>query len=220
MNQPEIRADFKTRILAEVARTPAPVRRTEEWRAIAVVAASAGIALAIFEAGGGLVLGSRPRELVLGTSSCMAALAAVGLWLALHRGRSMLGRSRRALLVVPLVLPLLALVCKLTWSSRYAPGPDVWPGRSVDQCLVLGVMIGSAPLLALLFVRRGTDAIHAAVAGSSIGAAVGLVAACLLDLSCPLAGAAHVALGHLLPVGLFSLAGAMLGKIVLGPGEG
>jgi hypothetical protein len=49
---------------------------------------------------------------------------------------------------------------------------------------------------------------------------VGLVVACLLDLSCPLAGAAHLALGHVLPVWLFSLAGAMLGTIVLGPSEG
>jgi hypothetical protein len=127
----------------------------------------------------------------------------------------MLGRSRRTLLVVPLVLPVLALVWTALVGARYAAGPDAWPGRSADQCLVLGVMIGSAPLLALLFVRRGTDAIHPIVAGSSIGAAVGLVVALLLDLSCPLVGAAHLLLGHLAPLGVLSFAGAMLGKSVL-----
>ncbi len=217
MYPPEIRADFKAQLLAEAARMPAPVRRTETRRAWALVGASVVIALAIFGWGGGLVLAGRPADLVLGTSSGIAASAAAGLWLALHRRRSMLGRSRAALLVVPGVLPLLVLVWKVLWSTRYAPGPDAWPGRSVAQCLLLGLMIGSAPLLALLFTRRRTDAIHPVVAGSSIGAAVGLVVALLLDLSCPLAGAAHVAWGHLLPLAVLSFAGALLGKMVLGP---
>jgi hypothetical protein len=218
MNQPEIRADFKAQLLAEVARTPAPVRRTETQRALALVVASAGLALAIFQWGGGVVLGGRSAELVLRTSSGIAVLAAAGLWLAIHRGGSMLGRSRRTLLVVPLVLPVLVLVWKALLGALDA-GPDAWPGRSTDQCLVLGLMIGSAPLLALLFMRRGTDAIHPAVLGSSIGAAVGLVVALLLDLSCPLTGAAHVVVGHLAPLGILSFAGAVLGKSVLGPSE-
>jgi hypothetical protein len=218
MIQAEIRADFKAQLLAEVARTPAPVRRTETRRALAVVGASVVVALAIFEWGGGFVLAGRPPTLVLETSSGMAASAAAGLWLSLHRGRSMLGRSRTALLIVPLVLPPLVLVWKVLRSTMSASGPDAWPGRSVAQCLVLGLMMGSAPLLALLFTRRRTDAIHPVVAGSSIGAAVGLVVAWLLDLSCPLAGAAHVALGHLAPLGILSFAGATLGKKVLGPG--
>src|SRR5439155_555935 len=63
--------------------------------------------------------------------------------------------------------------------------------------------------------RRRADPVQPATSGAAIGAACGLAAAALVDLWCPVAHLPHLLLGHLLPVALLALAGAIAGSRLL-----
>jgi hypothetical protein len=215
MNEQELRADFKAQLLAQVAKTTPLVRRTERRRAVALVGAAVGAALVIFAREAGSFPAGRPPALVVGASAGIAVLAVAGLWLALDRGGSMLGRPSLRLLVVPWTAPVLFLVWR-TVMSRGDPRVPAASTRTASHCLALALMTGALPLVALLVSRRGTDPTHPGASGSSIGGAVGLVVALLIDLSCPFGDASHVAVGHVAPIVLLSLAGAAIGKTILG----
>src|SRR5258708_2375809 len=106
---------------------------------------------------------------------------------------------------------------KISYSSQFAHGLDPWPGRPGLRCLGLTLAMSALPLLALLYVRRGTDPTHPRTAGFGLGAATGLGAAVFVDMSCPVAHASHLLLGHVLPIGILSLAGVWLGRTFFRP---
>ena len=155
--------------------------------------------------------------LVIGTSLGTAVVAAAGMWWALNRRRSMIGRSSRTLLIAATVTPLALLSWKVTWSVLYPRALDPWPGRMGFRCLQLSLLLGVLPLSALLFARRGTDPTHPGVAAFSFGVSVGLCVALFVDLWCPVGYVPHVLLGHMLPIGLLGLAGFCMGKKLLAP---
>ncbi len=217
MNHSQLRTDVKLQLLEGIASTPSPTRRTEARGTSARVMLSVALTIAIFMWDGGLQLGGRPVLLVVLTSLGTAVLSAVGLWIALDRRGSMLGRSCEELLLYPLVLSCTILLWKIFWHDQYPYPLDVSLERGALHCLALGSTVGASPLLTLLFCRRGTDPIHPASSGTSIGAAVGLSIAVLLDLSCSASSATHLLLGHLAPVALLAVTGLGLGKAMLGP---
>src|SRR5215471_11590006 len=92
--------ELKKRVFAAIGDIPAPTRRqTLRARAWLFGCGVVG-ALVIFFAKGGLRLTARPPSLVALTSLGTAAIAGLGAWALLTRGRSMLGRPRITLLAV------------------------------------------------------------------------------------------------------------------------
>jgi hypothetical protein len=57
--------------------------------------------------------------------------------------------------------------------------------------------------------------VHPALNGTGIGFAAGACAWVAVDLWCPIAYVPHLLLGHLLPVFLLALTGALLGRLLL-----
>ncbi len=217
MSQLPLPSDLKARILKEVKERPAPTRKAEALRAALLIAASIGVALAIFLVRGGVRLTGRPAALIIGTSLGTAVIAAVGAWFALGRRRSMLGRSSLALLVVAVVTPFALLFWKVIWSAQFSGATDPWPERVGFRCLKLTLLMGVPPLLAILFARRRTDPTHPRLAGLGAGASVGLCVALFVDMWCPVAYLPHLLLGHILPIALLALLGLLVGTLLLAP---
>jgi hypothetical protein len=217
MNDARLPDDLKARILQQVAKTPAPTRSAERKRAALLIGASIAVALSVFFLRGGIRMTGRPTSLIVGTSLGTAVIAAVGAWIGLGRGRSMIGRSSVALLVMAAATPLALLFWKIVWSAGYEGGLDAWPGRVGFRCLNLTLMMGVLPLVALLVARRRTDPTHPRLAGLGAGASVGLCVALFVDMWCPVAYVPHFLLGHVLPILLLSLAGFVIGQMLLVP---
>ncbi len=206
---------LKAQVLAQVRAHPAPPRRLATRRALLVVALAVIAAVAIFAARGGIRPTHRAEALMIGTAGSSACIAALALWAAFGRSRSMLGRSRALLLAVIVAAPLALLAFKLLWSAGFAGGLAEWPDRAGFKCLGVGLSTGGLPLLALAFVRRGSNPTHATLAGTALGVAVGAWSATLVDLWCPVGYPPHLLIGHLGPMLLLGALGALLGWRVM-----
>jgi hypothetical protein len=206
---------LRTRTLALVAGTPSPSRRRWQWRSLLLHALAGASALAVFAVAGGVRPHARPPSLMVATAAGSAVIAVAGLLLALRRGGSMLGRSRGVLVAAIVLLPLALVAWRLGVSARYPGMTAAWPGRPGLRCLRLTLAAGLLPLMLALAARRGTDPVHPGTAGAAIGAAWGLAGASLVDLWCPVAHPTHLLIGHLLPVALLAVAGAVAGARLL-----
>jgi hypothetical protein len=70
-------------------------------------------------------------------------------------------------------------------------------------------------LLATVFLRRRSDAVHPAAQGAALAVAFGMCATVLGDLWCPVGHLPHLLGGHILPVALLALLGAWpLGRLL------
>lgn len=208
--------ELRRRILAEVARTPAPTRTEHKRRSGVTAGLGAFATMSLFFAMGGFVTGSRPVELV-------AFAAGFGLLTTLALGRlssgasgSMLGRPRHVLvLACAVTAPVLALVA--------LAAATFWPGEAAQEvpteihllCGGITILQGALPLAALLLPRRGTDPVHPAVTGAALGMTAGAWTATMAYLRCPHAGAGHCIFAHVLPTLVLTAAGALLGHVVL-----
>ena len=66
-------------------------------------------------------------------------------------------------------------------------------------------------LFAALMSWRRSDPVTPRATGAAFGAGAGLGSALLVDLWCPVAYVPHLLLGHVLPIAILSLAGALIG---------
>jgi hypothetical protein len=209
-------AELRRRILAEVARTPAPTRAEHERRVVVRAVAGVVATTALFVAMGGVAVGQRPTELV-------AFTAGFGLLAALAVGRlssnvpgSMLGRPRHVLLLTcvlaPMGLALVALAAGALWPEHAAEGV---PGRIHLVCGVETIVQGVLPLAALVLPRRGSDPVHPATTGAALGMAAGGWTAMMAYLRCPYAATTHCILAHVIPTLAFAVVGALLGHLLL-----
>ena len=201
----------KDRVLAAARSEPSPTRPQVRRRTRALVVAAVGVAVGVFLSAGGVRRADRPLELVLLTSAGTAAIAAMAMWVGLWRGPSMLGRRRLHLLVVGITAPLMLLAWRSGVSGLFDGMTRAWPMRVGFRCLGLTLAVGIVPLLIALHARRRSDPMHPAGGGAAMGVAVGLGAALPVDLWCPVAHPQHVLLGHVVPVALLALVGAVLG---------
>ena len=208
---PELRA----KVLELVSQVPSPSRREAQRRSLAWLALGLLLPLVLFALLGGAERGPRPLSLLLVTAVGTAVLALLSLWGALGRGGRTLGRARSRLFAVVLLPPLLLLLCKLASSAEFPNMTEAWALRPGLRCFGVSLLFGTAPLVALLFARRGSDPVHPRTLGAALGAAGGLWAATLVDLWCPVAFPPHVALGHVLPALLLAALGALAGARVL-----
>ena len=207
--------DFKSRVLASVREVPAPTRKETLQRQTWLIAAGLIGALALFFIKGGLRVTSRPPSLIALTSVGTAIFVGVGMWLLFTRGPSGLRRPRTVLIGAT----ILSTVAFVSWrygiSALYGRA-GAWPERVGLRCLVLGVGTGGLMLFAALMSWRRSDPVTPRATGAAFGAGAGLGSALLVDLWCPVGYVPHLLLGHVLPIALLSLAGALIGGRVLG----
>ena len=209
--------DLKARLLAAARAAPAPTRSSESKRAAVLVTMAVLVSLTVFLAFGGVRMTGRPAALLIGTVAGTAAIAALTIWVAVGRGGAMLGRARSWLVAATIASPVALLAWKIYWSAQFDHGLAPWPSRLGLRCLGMSLSMGALPLVALLFTRRGTDAVHPGHAGLGIGVALGLAVATFVDAWCPVAYVPHLLLGHILPLALLGAAGLWLGKKILAP---
>jgi hypothetical protein len=220
-------SDLRARVLATVAAEPSPTRaavRRHNQRLGVLAAASAIGTFVIFAAlmsdSHLLRLGGEvgPRQhverslwLVVTTASGAVSVAAAAVWLALGSSRSMLGRSRRALLYGGLLIPLGLLAWKLGASLAFGDAMVPWPERPGERCLSLSLLVAAGPLLSFLAIRRHAPG-WPALNGAVIGCAAGACAWVAVELWCPVSYAPHLLLGHVLPIFVLAGVGGLLGR--------
>jgi hypothetical protein len=208
--------DLKARVMAAAHEEPSPTIDEERRRRRLIGVVAVAIALAGFVAAGGVHLGQRAQALVVGSAGGAALIALWAASIALSRGGSMLGRPRWQLVTVALAAPLLLVTWKLLWSARFAGGLAAVAGRPGLRCLGLSLALAIAPLVAILWARRGRDSEHPRVLGAAAAVAVGAVVWIAVDGWCPIGDPSHVLLGHFLPLALLGVIGALVGERVLG----
>jgi hypothetical protein len=91
----------------------------------------------------------------------------------------------------------------------------VHPERFGHRCLGLTLAAAVFPLLSIAFLRRGSDPVHPVATGAALGAACGAAAGVMVELWCPVATPRHIAYGHILPIVIMTLLGALLGARVI-----
>jgi hypothetical protein len=213
--------DRKQQLLALIRAQPSPTRVQRRWRSLMVAAAAVAIALALFFALGGARPGGhdhpgpsveRPVLLMLITSLGAAVLVALALWGLSGRGGSMLGRHRAWLVALSALVVVSLVAWKVVASSQFPDMSDPWPTRPGLRCLGVSLLLGVWPLAALSISRARSDVVHPRATGAALGVTAGACAWLLVDLWCPVAHLGHLLLGHALPIVLFALAGAWIGR--------
>ena len=105
-------------------------------------------------------------------------------------------------------------VAKVGWSAAFGDGMVLWPARLGLRCLSLSLLVAIGPLLSFLALRRSAPA-HPALNGAAMGFAAGACAWFAVDLWCPVAYLPHLLLGHVLPLFVLGVVGALLGQALL-----
>jgi hypothetical protein len=208
--------DLKGRVLRAARSTPAATRsgaRTLSWL---VLPSSVIVAGSLYFTFGGPEHGAgRASWFYVASTLGWAAVAAMSTWSVLARGRSATGRPTSALWAIAAGTPaaLFALMFALVLIEPTAT--LLHPELLGYRCFGLTVAAAAFPLLALVLVRRGTDAVHPVANGAALGAACGAAAGVMVEMWCPVATPAHVAFGHVAPIVLLTALGAALGVRVL-----
>lgn len=211
-------ADLRSRVLAQVARSPARTR-AEYKRHVALLATAGVFATALlFVAMGGMAPGTRPAEMIAFTagSALLAGAVLMRLSSASAPSGSMLGRPRPILMTAVVTsAPLLALVVAGAAMAWPEPARETVAGSTHLACEVMGVVQGALPLLVLLVLRRGTDPVHPAISGAALGMTAGAWAVVMATLRCPHSAALHGVVAHVGPTLLLTALGAVLGGMLL-----
>jgi hypothetical protein len=211
MNPPQ---SLRARVLASAAATPSWSRKEGRRAALLLSVASITIAVLLFQLAGGLDHSAgRPLAITLGLVGGWSLVSAFVTWLAIGRGGSTLSR-RPALLVASAVFVPLAL---LLWMHTFHGTYEEPFARIGYRCAALTLAIAATPLGAFLRLRRGVEPRLPMALGAAAGAACGACATVVVDAWCPLTNARHVAVGHVGPLIVLIVVGAVLGTRLLGP---
>ena len=224
-------AELRARVLAAAAAEPSPARAATRRRRLVVgmLGAASGVAAFVVFALmlGGRLVGlagdaapgahvERSLGLLVATTGGALAIAAAALRLALSRGRSMLGRTRGWLLFGGVLVPIGLFAWKVTSSYLFGAATIEWPERPGLKCLALSLLVAIGPLVSFLVIRRSAP-MRPALNGAVLGFAAGACAWVAVDLWCPVAYVPHLLLGHLLPMLILAVVGALLGEMLLSP---
>jgi hypothetical protein len=207
---------LKARVLQAAREMPSPPRGRSRAQAWLVLPASIIVAAALFFAFDGPDHGGG-RPLWFYAASCVgwAAVAALSVWSALSRGRSMLGRPRAWLLATTVGTPAALFAMMFGFAAMQPEVAAAHPERLGLKCLGLTVAAAAFPLFALLGVRRASDPVHPVASGAALGTACGASAGVMVEMWCPVVTPQHIALGHVLPIAMLALVGGALGARML-----
>jgi hypothetical protein len=223
-------AELRARVLTAAAAEPSPTRAAVGRRnaLIGMVGAAGAIgAFMIFAAlmsesqllrlGGEVAPQWRLERsvgLVVTTAGGALGVATTAVWLALSRGRSMVGRSRGWLLYGGALIPIALFALKVIGSVAFGDAMVAWPERPGERCLALSLLVAAGLLPSFLAIRRSAP-VRPALNGAVMGVAAGACAWVAVDIWCPVAYVPHLLLGHVLPLVVLAGAGALLGSAVL-----
>jgi len=209
-------SDLRARILAEVAKTPAPTRVEHRRRVLVVSALGALATTAVFVATGGMAPGARPLEMIAFTAGFGLVAAVVLTRLAAGNSGSMLGRPRPVLVTACVVTaPLLALSVLAAAAAWPEPASSSVAFQKDVACGLIAIVQGLLPLVALLVPRRGSDPVHPVVTGAALGMTAGAWTATMAALRCPHAAPMHCIVAHAGPTLVLTAVGAALGWMLL-----
>jgi hypothetical protein len=205
---------LKARVLEAVRQHPMP-RRTDRLPSIALAALAAVAMFAVLqwvpllfgEAGGVAHATGRPAVTGAWILGGTVALALSATWVVLPSRRSMLSPARGLLLGVAIGVPLLVGAWLFLWHGTY----DDPFTRTGWRCFSLTALTAPWPFAALAYASRRAEPRHPGTAGAALGAVAGAWAAMMVELWCPLAGHAHVLIGHVLPLVVLTAAGSAIG---------
>jgi hypothetical protein len=211
MTPPE---ELKQRVLAAARKNPSPTRAEVRGTTLAGVAVAAlGLVLALVVAGGPYHAVDRPGTVGLWVVLGVVSLAVVATWWALPPPRSMLPPPDGRLLAIALGVPVLVGAWLIAWHATY----DDPFTRTGFRCFALTLAAAPGPFLALLAAGPRFAPSRPWLAGAAVGAVSGAWSAIVVELWCPLALPAHVAVGHVLPLVALVLVGAALGGPLFRP---
>jgi hypothetical protein len=210
VSAPTLPPELRDRILAAVEREPVPTRTAGIRRSVIAVGIGFGSLLASLVCLGVRPHG-RPSGYILALFLAWVPIAAVATWAGVSRGRSMLGRPAGWLVAVialtPVALMAAWFVIALGWPTTLHDASGVHQ-HLVCDIATLAFSVG--PLLAFGAVRRRSDPVTPHLTGAAIGTAAAAWAALALHLVCGFTAPLHILLGHVLPIALVALVGAVL----------
>jgi hypothetical protein len=207
---------LKEKVRGAVGARPSPTRSTARTRARTIALASVVIAAVLFFGAGGLSHGAgRTTGVAAASIGGWGVIAAVSVWAANRRGASATGPSRAWLLSVAVGTPALLLALMLAIFLVVPRANEIHPERLGLDCLSMTLAATLFPFVGLLFLRRGSDAVHPGAAAAALAAASTAAGGVMVELWCPVVAWTHVALGHVLPIALLALVGAFAGGEVL-----
>ena len=212
MNRPVPSPELRKRVLEAVQREPVPSRPAGGRRRARAVAFGFAVPLVILAASyfGGPRAHDRPLGYIAALALAWLPIAALATWAGVGQGRSMLGRPAAWAVSVVALTPLALL-------ASWALVASVWPSILDDPsgppqhvvCNVMTLIFAAAPLVAFGVLRRASDPVNPALTGAAIGAASAAWAALVLHVLCGFTSAVHILLGHIAPVVLITLFGAL-----------
>ncbi len=218
--------DLKSRIAAAAKKEASPTRASARRSVLLVSIAAVLFAAAMFFWLGGVHTGDpnnptgpipdRPLSFICGTVIGWSAVAAVAMWAAFSRGNSMLGRRWQWLIAVAIVTPVVLFGWMFLWNTQFPETMAEYAGRRGFRCLSFTLAMTAWPLVAISYVRRERNPSAPAAAGAARGVAMGAVAGAVVDLWCPIAGPAHVLVGHITPIIILMGLGAVTGRLLTG----
>src|SRR5258708_34915792 len=200
------------RVLQAARSEPSVRGRTVTLNAAVILAPSLAVTVNVVVAAGGMKDDPRPRPLVLGTLLGWLSLALASPWGALGRGGAMEGRPRRHLVALATAIPAGASAWMGVWAARYHVVAASLPIGKDAVCFLLALALSGPALVALAWVRRDIDVKYARATGAAVGATAGAWGSTFLDAHCPSLDLVHLALGHVLPIIVLALVGALFGR--------
>ena len=208
--------ELRSRVLAAAIASPVAARAVGLRQRAAALAAGFALPVAISLALGCPRGGGRPAAYVATLATAWLGVGLAATWAGVSRGRSMLGRSAiwRVLVaaLTPAALFATAFLAALAWPSTR----DDDAGALVHVvCVAVAMVCALGPLAAFAMVRRGSDPVAPRLTGAAIGAASGAWGALFIELYCAHTSVGHIVLGHVLPVALLTLLGALVGDKVV-----
>jgi hypothetical protein len=204
---------LRARVLAAASAARSPTRRQGRVLASVFLAASVAIAATIFEAIGGLGHGAgRPTTITVVLAAGWSLVSALLTWLIVARGGSVMVRRPLLVAALALAMPFVLFFWMHLFYGTYAE-----PFQAIGyRCLGYTLFISALPLGAFLLLRRAIEPRYPSALGAGAGAACASWAGALVDLWCPLTNPMHVLIGHVAPLVLATLVGAVLGHFMLG----
>jgi hypothetical protein len=205
-------SSLREKVLAESSSRRSRTRKQGRRRAILVYTIAALVSLPPFFLLGGFAhSASRPLSMTIGMafgSLLLAVSCASVVW---WRGRSLIGPSQTVLVSVAVLVPVVTYAWLVAFHERYLEPVT----RVGYRCLALTSLSALPLLIAVIYLRKRTIALHPASTGAALGAAAGAFGNVMTTIYCPLTYSPHVLVGHVLPIVALSLVGGVCGRLVL-----
>jgi len=202
-------SELKRRIVDAIRRHPSPARRVVLLNTIWLVLAIVVVDVGLFCALGGPSRGTGSMAYLLFTEAGWAIIACVAVWIAFGRGRSMLGRPRRWLFAIAVVLPFALFGWMLLAATVF---PPTLTAESRHGCTAMTLALAIWPTTLYALVRPESVPLSPGMTGAARAAAIGACVGVLTRWWCPGGKLIHLALSHALPLLVLSGFGWLLGQ--------